>query len=273
MREGNKKRSTFLNGVLWSSGAIGTAVSNTLIVTYLSFYATDVLGMQATLVATILLVTKLLDGVTDLISGFVIDNIHLKWGKGRPYDLCLIFIGLFTVMMFAVPKSGTVIQSVYLAVMYILVQAVFVTLFHTADRVYLLHAFPEERERNNVFGISSVVGQLVSMTVGVILPIFIAKAGTNHAEWAKAVAMVVIPTTIVGMVRFFFIKEVKSDLSSEAQPKDEKEKGGKSRTKRWGESDCTESVYIDSVFSNLYHRYKQWVPKQCSGILFPVYCR
>lgn len=224
MRERNKKRSAFLNGTLWSSGAIGTAVSNALIVTYLSFYATDVLGMQATLVATILLVTKLLDGVTDLISGVVIDNIHLKWGKGRPYDLCLIFIGIFTIMLFAAPKSGTLTQSIYLAVMYILVQAVFVTLFHTADRVYLLHAFPEEKERNNVFGVSSVVGQLVSITVGVIIPIFIAKAGTDHAEWIKAVAIVVIPTTIIGMVRFFFIKEVKADMSSEVLPKDEKEK-------------------------------------------------
>lgn len=236
----NKKRNSFLNGLLWSSGGIGTAIPNTLIVTYLSFYATDVLGMQATLVATLLLVTKLLDGVTDLISGFVIDNLHLKWGKGRPYDLCIIFIGLFTVMMFAAPKSGTVIQAAYLVVTYILVQAVFVTLFHTANGVYLLHAFPEERERNNVFGISSVVGQIITTTAGVILPIFIAKAGTNHAEWAKAVAMIVIPTTIIGMIRFFFIREVKTDMSSTVQTKEEK---AKKKTSKVGLKDGARAIF------------------------------
>lgn len=193
MGEGKKKRNTFLNGILWSTKGIGINVPNTLIVTYLSFYATDVLGMKATLVATILLLTKLFDGVTDLISGFIVDNTHTKLGKGRPYDICIAFIGLFTILLFSAPKSGTTVQVIWLSVMYILLQAVFVTLLNTADSVYLLRAFPEEKERNTTFSISTIFGQIVSITIGVILPVMIATAGINHAAWTKVVLLVTVP--------------------------------------------------------------------------------
>lgn len=214
MREEKKKRSTFLSGILWSSKAIGVNVPNTLIVTYLSFYATDVLGMKASLVATILLLTKLFDGVTDLISGFIVDNTHTKWGKGRPYDICIAFIGVFTVLLFSAPKTGMAVQVIWLAVMYILLQAVFVTLLNTADSVYLLRAFPEERERNNTYSISTIFGQVISITIGVILPVMIASAGTDHAEWTKVVLIVMVPCTIIGMLRFFLIKEVNVEAPS-----------------------------------------------------------
>lgn len=92
-----KKRGNLLNGIIWSSKNIALSVPNTLIVSYLSFYATDVLGMKATVIATVLLITKLFDGFTDLVSGFVIDNTHSKLGKGRPYEFCILFVGLFTI--------------------------------------------------------------------------------------------------------------------------------------------------------------------------------
>lgn len=225
MREGKNKRSTLLNGILWSTRGIGTSVPNTLIVTYLSFYATDVLGMKAALVATILLMTKLFDGVTDLISGFIVDNTHTKLGKGRPYDICIVFIGVFTVLLFSAPKTGTVAQIIWLTVVYILLQAVFVTLLSTADSVYLLRAFPEEKERNTTFSISTIFGQIIGITIGVILPVMIASAGTDHAEWTKVVLIVTIPCTIIGMLRFFFIKEVNVDVpAAKAEKKDKKEK-------------------------------------------------
>lgn len=208
MSEGKRKRSTILNGILWSSKGIGINVPNTLIVTYLSFYATDVLGMKATLVATILLLSKLFDGVTDLVSGFIVDNTRTKLGKGRPYDIAIAFIGVFTVLLFSAPKTGTVVQVIWLSVMYLLLQAVCVTLLETADSIYLLRAFPNERERNNTFGISTIFVQIVTISIGVILPVMIAAAGTNHAEWSKMVFFVTIPCTLFGMLRFIFVKEV-----------------------------------------------------------------
>ena len=35
---------------------------------------------------TLLLVSKLFDGVTDLFAGYLIDNTHTRFGKARPYE-------------------------------------------------------------------------------------------------------------------------------------------------------------------------------------------
>lgn len=217
-----KKRNTFLNGLIWSSKGIAASVPSTLIVTYLAFYATNVLGIKATIVASMLLFTKLIDGVTDVISGVVIDNTHTRFGKGRPYDWCILLMGIFTILLFSAPQSGLTVQIIYLAIMYVMVQAVFSTLLETGDAVYLLRAFPVEKERNTVFSIGVIVSQLFSITIDVILPILIASAGTDHAAWTKMVAMVMVPAAAIGMLRFFLVKEVVVDDAQKEVSEDKK---------------------------------------------------
>lgn len=199
------------NGVFWSSRYISTAVTNTLFTSYISFYATEVLGMSLAMVAAVLLVTKLFDGVTDLIAGFIVDNTHSRFGKARPYDWCIPFIALFTILTFSAPKAAPMVQAVYIGVMYVLTQAVFGTLLGASDNVYLLRAFPNDKERNNVFGVSTVFGQFVSLILGVMIPKWISAAGVIQSEWTKMVIFATVPIAIFGMIRFFAIKEVTVD--------------------------------------------------------------
>lgn len=60
--------------ILWSSPGIASAVVSALIA-YTTFYATDVLQLNAGLVGTLLLVSKLFDGVTDLVAVFLVDRM------------------------------------------------------------------------------------------------------------------------------------------------------------------------------------------------------
>lgn len=62
---------------------IASAVVSALIA-YTTFYATDVLQLNAGLVGTLLLVSKLFDGVTDLVAGFLVDRTNTKFGRARP---------------------------------------------------------------------------------------------------------------------------------------------------------------------------------------------
>ena len=216
------------NGVFWSSRYISGAVTNTLFVSYLSFYATNVLGMPLELIAAVLLITKLFDGVTDLIAGFIVDNTHTRFGKARPYDWCIPFVALFTILTFSAPKAAPMVQAVYLGTMYVLTQAVFNTLMGASENVYLLRAFPEDKERNNVFGICTVFGQIVSLVLGVLLPKWLDAAGVVQSAWTKTVIMATVPITIFGMIRFFTIKEVVVDAP--------KEKGSGKKEKKQGVS-------------------------------------
>ena len=224
-------------GVLWSSKNIGLCVKTTLITSYLSFYCTDVIGMTATLIGSILLGCKLLDGVTDLIAGWLIDNTRTKLGKARPYEWSILFTGIFTVLLFSAPHVGATAQAVWVAVMYIMTEAIFSTLINTSDPVYTLRAFPEERQRNAVFSISTIFSQFISVAAGIMLPQLIATAGTSQSEWTKLVLMLVGPTALIGMIRFFFVKEkyvdakrpteeTKEDTEASAEKKSRKKKDG-----------------------------------------------
>ncbi|UNA35804.1 MFS transporter [Klebsiella variicola subsp. variicola] len=54
---------------------------------YLMFFYTDVMGLPAYYVGLMFLVTRLVDGVADVLMGLVIDNTATRWGRCRPWLL------------------------------------------------------------------------------------------------------------------------------------------------------------------------------------------
>ena len=73
----------------WSlrGGSTGIAV---MIFGYLTVFTVNTMKMDPKLIGTLLLVSKLIDGVTDLFAGYIVDKTHTKWGKGRPYEWCVV---------------------------------------------------------------------------------------------------------------------------------------------------------------------------------------
>ena len=84
----------------WTSRGLSLAL-NVILIMQLTYYCTDMLGMGATLVGTLLLASKIFDGVTDLFVGFIIDATHTKWGKARPYEIFIVFVWGLTVLLFS----------------------------------------------------------------------------------------------------------------------------------------------------------------------------
>ncbi len=217
------RHGNFFNGIIWSGNPISFNVTNTLFVTYLAFYATDVLGLKAGIFATVLLLTKCFDGITDLIAGFIVDNTHSRWGKGRPYDWCIPLAAIFTTLTFATPVNAPqIIKAVYLGVMYVLTMAVCETLLGASEPVYMLRAFPEEEQRNSVFNVSMIFSQIVNFIVGIILPVAIAQIGTSGKVWTRMVFLIAVPVSFIAMVRFFMIQEPTAAGKQESDQKTEK---------------------------------------------------
>jgi len=78
-----------------------------MITLYLMFFYTDVMGLPPATVGIMFLVTRVVDGVTDVLMGVLIDNTNTKWGKSRPYFLWgAIPFGLIAIATFYVPDIG-----------------------------------------------------------------------------------------------------------------------------------------------------------------------
>ena len=65
----------------YGCGAGGGNVMSTLLATFLTAYYTDTAGIAAAAVGTMFVICRLLDGVTDLVMGGIVDKTHTKIGK------------------------------------------------------------------------------------------------------------------------------------------------------------------------------------------------
>ena len=88
----------------WSlrPGSTGVAL---MVMGYLTIFCTNTLGVPAATVGTLLLLSKLLDGITDIFAGYIVDKTNTKIGRGRPYELCVIGLWAATVGLFITPAS------------------------------------------------------------------------------------------------------------------------------------------------------------------------
>ncbi|WP_346206973.1 glycoside-pentoside-hexuronide (GPH):cation symporter [Caldifermentibacillus hisashii] len=81
---------------------------------YLMFYYTDVVGLAAVQVSLLFLLTRILDGVTDVLMGILIDKTNSKWGKSRPYFLWgAVPFAILGILAFYVPDVGPTTKLVY----------------------------------------------------------------------------------------------------------------------------------------------------------------
>jgi GPH family glycoside/pentoside/hexuronide:cation symporter len=94
--------------------------------TFLMFFYTDIGGLPAAAVGTLLLVARVFDAVWDICLGALIDRTKTRWGQCRPY---LLFgaplVALCAVATFTVPGGDTASRLVYAYVTYILLMVAY----------------------------------------------------------------------------------------------------------------------------------------------------
>ena len=93
---------------------------------YLPIFYSDVFGLKPVHAATLLLVTKLYDAVSDPVMGLIADRTETKWGRYRPYLLWMaIPFAVIGVLSFYVPDTTYALKHVYAYVMYILMMTAY----------------------------------------------------------------------------------------------------------------------------------------------------
>lgn len=174
---------------------------------YVSYFAVSVLGMSSLLVGNLLLVSKIFDGITDIIAGFLIDHTNTRFGKARPYDWAYAGFCLSAVALFCIPKMGTVAMAVCLFVTYTLIYSIFQTLYSCANAVYLSRTVADPNQQVTVNVVSMFLGIIGSVIAGVIIPVYIAQIGTSTEAWRTFAFIIGVPCAIICSIRFFIIKE------------------------------------------------------------------
>ena len=115
---------------------MGDFASNTfsvLVGSFVMVYMTTQMGMNGAVIGTLMLITKLLDGVTDILFGSLIDRTHTRMGKARPWMFWSTFpLGILTILSFTIPNIGQTAQYAYFMIVYTLFNAICYTMNNIA---------------------------------------------------------------------------------------------------------------------------------------------
>lgn len=86
---------------------------------YLLYFYTDIMHLNAASISLMFIVTRFVDGITDLLVGYLIDHTNTRWGKSRPYFLFgAVPFALFAFLCFNVPDFSASGKLVYAYITY-----------------------------------------------------------------------------------------------------------------------------------------------------------
>ena len=108
---------------------LGDAASNVVfqvVINLMVFYYTDVYGLAATTVGTLMLVVRVLDAITDPLMGGIADRTQTRWGRYRPYLIWMSLpYGILAVLAFTSPEFSENGKLVYAYVTYALLMTAY----------------------------------------------------------------------------------------------------------------------------------------------------
>lgn len=178
---------------------------------YTTYFCTDVLKLPAATIGWLLMLSKVFDGFSDVLVGYLIDRTHTRLGKARPYELGVIGYWGCGMILFAAPKGSVTFLLFFFFLMYNLRQVVFSTFLACGEPVYFNNSIPDKTKRTGTLSFSGIVSGIVTLVLSVLLPIFTDAAGTSQANWVILGLATGIPFILIGLIRFFFVPEIRQE--------------------------------------------------------------
>lgn len=216
-KEKNPNKVPFGKLLAWQTRPVALGAI-TIIIGYFSIYCTDTLGMKASVVGILLMLSKIFDGITDFIAGYIVDNTNTKLGKARPYEICIILAWICTIFLFSTNSAwSTVVKCVWIFIMYTLVFSIFSTFLNAAEPPYIIRAFGTKEAVAKVSALGGIFVTFGCMIVSISFPILMGNLATSGNGWTKLILIYALPLAVIGILRFVFVKEEYTDVNSDSE--------------------------------------------------------
>lgn len=204
---------SFLERFAYGIGDYAGNLVYSAISAFLLVYYTNVVGASAEAAASIIAVSKILDGVSDLIMGYIVDHTHSKWGKARPWiaRLC-IPLAVCTVLMFSVPSSfAGPVQIAYMFLTYNLVSTIFYTGINVPYATMQGLMTRNQYERGLLGNFRNLLATAGTMTINTVVlkmtGFFGGGDSYTQKGWTLTFVVLMIVFVVLNMFMFFTCKE------------------------------------------------------------------
>lgn len=217
-----KKYLKWYNKVGYGAGDIAGNVVYAFLTSFVMIYLTDTIGLNAGIVGTLIAVSKIFDGVTDLFFGSMIDKTKSKMGKARPW----MFYGFFgcaitLVGIFAIPTSiGETAQYAWFFICYTLLNAVFYTANNIAYSALTSLITKNNRERVEMGSFRFIFAFSTSLLIQAMTIGLVAAFGNDAAAWRTVAIIYTVVGLITNSLSVFSVKELSDEELAEKEETD-----------------------------------------------------
>ena len=209
----DKRYLSWKNKIGYGSGDIAGNVIYAFLSTFMMFYLTDTVGMNVGIVGVLMALSKLLDAVTDLFFGMLLDRTHTRLGKARPWML-FGYVGCAVMLaaIFMIPESwGQTAQYAYFFITYTLLNAVFFTANNIAYATLTALVSKNTSERVQLGSIRFMFAFATTMILQAVTIDAVTGMGSDAAAWKSIAVIYAVIGLIANTISVFSVKELPTE--------------------------------------------------------------
>lgn len=203
-------------------GPCGALLLNAVLATYLNVYYTDVLVLGGIWGGAFLvifpIISKVIDAITNVVMGRIIDRTKTRQGKSRPWLLLsapLLFItGL---LLFIVPSGNQTLQIIWVMLSYNLFYSLAFTIYNMSHNLMVPLSTRNTTQRGSLSVFNNIANiMMTGMVVALVFPMVVMPMiGVDKSLWIIVMGVLAGIALVCTFVEYYFTKErVTEELAS-----------------------------------------------------------
>ncbi len=195
-------------------GPAGALLLNAVLATYLNVYYTDVLKLTSVWGGMFLMIfplaSKIIDAITNVAMGYVIDHTRSKQGKARPYLLLAsVLVPITGILLFVVPQSNETVEVIWVMISYNLFYSFAYTIYNMSHNLMVPLSTRHTEQRGVLAVFNNVATVMISgIIVALIFPMLILpKLGVDKSSWITMAVILSILAMPLILLEYYHTRE------------------------------------------------------------------
>ena len=195
-------------------GPAGALLLNAVLATYLNVYYTDVLKLTSVwggvFLAVFPVISKVIDAITNIVMGYIIDHTKTAQGKARPWLLLSAPLLTITgILLFVVPESNQTVQVIWVMLSYNLFYSFAYTIFNMSHNLMVPLSTRNTEQRGSLSVFNQIATIMMSgILVALIFPMVIMPMlGVDKSKWIVTMSILSIIALPLTLLEYYFTKD------------------------------------------------------------------
>ena len=195
-------------------GPAGALLLNAVLATYLNVYYTDVLKLGGLWGGAFLvifpIVSKIVDAITNVVMGQIIDRTRTREGKARPWLLLSApLVAVTGILLFTVPQASETVQAIWVMMSYNLFYSFAYTMFNMSHGLMVPLSTRDTTARGSLSVFNQIATIMMSgILVALVFPMVIMPMlGVDKAKWIATMSILSAIALPLTLLEYFFTKE------------------------------------------------------------------